>query len=352
MKKITLPSRDAMYRAVLERDSRFEGIFVLAVKTTGIFCRPTCTARKPNPENVEYFQTAKDALQHGYRPCRKCNPMEPYGAAPDWIESLVRRFTEDPAERLTDSRLRAEGVDPARVRRWFKRHHGMTFHAYLRLLRINRAYGNIRQRATVTDSAFSSGYESLSGFGDAFRRTAGFSPSKSRRSTLVTVRRVLTPLGPMVAGATDEGVCLLEFADRRMLERQLVILERRLSARLINGAHPLIDMVETELAEYFNTGRHTFETPLFLTGTLFQLRVWNALQKIPYGEVRSYKDQAVSLGQPAAVRAVARANGDNRIAILIPCHRVVGSDGSLTGYGGGLERKRYLLDLERSRDAR
>ena len=160
------------------------------------------------------------------------------------------------------------------------------------------------------------------------------------------ISRILTPFGPMLAGATDQGICMFEFVDRRMLELQLKRLRQAFKAELTPGSHPHFDVLNSQIKEYFKAERETFDLPLVLTGTPFQKKVWKILQTIPYGTTRSYQEQAKLIGQPTAVRAVARANGDNKIAIIIPCHRVIGANGKLTGYGGGLWRKRYLLQLE------
>lgn len=348
MQQTELPSDDRMYRASLEKDTQFEGVFVMAVKTTGIFCRPSCRARKPRRENVEFFAGPREALAHGYRPCRVCRPLEPFGTTPPWITEILREVESDPSSVPHDRDLRERGVDPARLRRWFQKNHGITFRGYLRQLRINRAYGNLRTGADVTSAAFDHGYDSLSGFGESFKRTTGFAPSESTRrpDAVITVTRILTPLGPMLAGTTDAGLCLLEFTDRRMLERQIAIMERRLDARTTPGTHPLLTATGTQLTEYFAGQRRTFDVSIDLRGTEFQMQVWEELRTIPYGETRSYGEQARRIGRPAAVRAVGRANGENRLAIVIPCHRVVGANGALTGYGGGLWRKKKLLELE------
>lgn len=338
-----------MYRAVLERDTRYEGIFVLGVRTTGIFCRPGCPARTPLRRNVEFFPTPREALAHGYRPCLRCRPMAPRGETPAGVKALLEALDRDPALRLRDRDLRARGLDPVAVRRWFHRHHGMTFHAYQRARRLAVALDHLSRGAPVTHAAFDSGYDSVSGFQDAIKNLTGRSPARSRDATMVHLSQVTTPLGPMLLGATQEAVCLLEFTDRRMMETQLKRLERRLACVFVPGGNAVSRGLEEELAHYFAGGLQVFTTPLLTPGTPFQQAVWSGLRDIPYGETRSYGEQARALGSPAAVRAVARANGDNRIAIVIPCHRVVGSDGSLTGYGGGLERKRFLLELERSR---
>ena len=347
MSERLLPDGDTMYRALVERDPAFDGLFFTGVTTTGIFCRTTCTARKPRRENVVFFSTARDALLAGYRPCRVCRPVEPPAATPEPVRRLLADVEADPALRVSEDDLRGRGIDPAGLRRWFKRNHGMTFQTYVRTLRIGAAFGRIRHGDSATDAAFEHGWDSLSGFGEAFRKVMGASPTRVGAS-VVTVTRVETPIGPMLAGATAEGVCLLEFVDRRMIETQLERLRRLLRATLVPGSSPHAETLAGELRRYFAGQLRRFETPLDLSGTPFQRRVWSALLTIPYGETRSYAAQARIIGEPAAVRAVARANGDNRIAIVVPCHRVVGADGSLTGYVGGLWRKRWLLDLERN----
>ncbi len=344
--KPKLPDPDTLYAALINRDSSYDGIFIVAVKTTGIFCRPVCSARKPKRENVEFYASTREALQNGYRPCRKCNPMGNRGEIPDWLRPLMKEVAETPDIRLKESNLRERGLDPNRLRRWFKKNHGITFQSYLRSLRIGRAFGRLRHGEKVITAAFDSGYDSLSGFTESFKKTTGFTPRDSKEGELITITRMPTPLGPMLAGATDDGICLFEFTDRRMLETQITRLCRLFKAEFAPGTHLLFDLLSKEIEAYFAGKLEEFTIPLSLRGTDFQLAVWKALRNIPYGETRSYQAQAEAIGKPNAVRAVARANGDNRIAIIIPCHRVIGKDGSLTGYGGGLERKRYLLELE------
>jgi AraC family transcriptional regulator, regulatory protein of adaptative response / methylated-DNA-[protein]-cysteine methyltransferase len=347
MYNLFMPDRKTMYNALLNKDSSFEGIFFVGVKTTGVFCRPTCTARKPKEENVDFFSSAKEALQNGYRPCKVCNPMQFNGETPDWLKDLIKEIEEKKITKFKDADLRERNIDPARIRRWFKKHHGMTFQTYLRLLRVNKAFGQIKYGEKVLESAFDTGYESLSGFTEAFKKTTGFSPSQSKNKRIVTVTRILTPLGPMFAGAVDEGICLLEFVDRRMLETQIKRLKKYLNAEFVPGQNKHFDELDKQLKEYFEGKRKDFDLPLILDGTEFQQKVWKELQRIPYGKTRSYQEQAIALGNPKAIRAVAKANGDNRIAIIIPCHRVIGKDGTLVGYGGEMWRKQFLLNLEK-----
>jgi AraC family transcriptional regulator of adaptative response/methylated-DNA-[protein]-cysteine methyltransferase len=335
-----------MLAALARRDTSYEGIFVVCVTTTGIFCRPGCGARLPRPEHVEFVLDVGEALRAGYRPCARCRPTEPAGAPPGFLRDLLRRVEEDPSRRWRDHDLRDLGLEPDRVRRWFQRHHGMSFHAYSRARRLGIALGHIRAGQRVTDAALDSGYESLAGFHEAFGRWLGGAPRATAGATVVTVTRIVTPLGPMVAGATGGAVCLLEFDDRRMLLTQLRRLEARLGCSFLPGNDPHLAALARELEAYF-AGRCTeFTVPVTTPGTPFQRAVWERLREIPYGKTTSYGALARALGQPEARRAVARANGDNRVAILVPCHRVVGQGGALTGYGGGLWRKRRLLDLE------
>ncbi len=334
-----------MYRALVERDPAFDGLFFTGVTTTGIFCRPTCAARKPRRENVVFFPTAREALLAGYRPCLLCRPVETPAATPDAVRQLLDEVEADPGLRLTDSEVRARGIDPTALRRWFKKNHGLTFQGYVRALRIGAAFGRIRHGESATVAAFDHGWESLSGFAEAFRKVVGSSPTRAG-SPPVAVTRIETPLGPMLAGASEEGICLLEFVDRRMIETQVERLARIFKAPLVPGTSPHFESLAGDLVRYFAGELRRFSVPLDMRGTDFQKKVWSGLLAIPYGTTRSYAEQARSLGAPEAVRAVARANGDNRVAIVIPCHRVVGADGSLTGYGGGLWRKRWLLDLE------
>ncbi|NND31445.1 MAG: methylated-DNA--[protein]-cysteine S-methyltransferase [Saprospiraceae bacterium] len=341
-----IPNEDEMYQALLERDSSFEGIFIAGVKTTGIFCRPTCTAKKPKKENTVFFRTTKEALDHGYRACKICHPMQPAGVAPQWLKDLLLEIHANPAINMKDQDLRNRGLDPKRVRRSFQKNHGMTFHAYQRSVRLNHAFSRLQEGDKVIDTAYNVGYESLSGFGDAFKKNLGFSPTESSSRCVITIVRITTPLGPLIAGATEEGICLLEFSDRRMLETQIQRLRKHFDARFIPGRNHHLDQLEKQLAEYFNGTRCNFNLEILFPGTAFQRKVWQELLTISLGTKRSYAEQAIAIGHPYAVRAVAKANGDNRIAIIIPCHRVIGSDGKLTGYGGGLWRKKWLLDHE------
>ena len=344
----SLPSEDLMYQALCDRNAEFEGVFFVGVRTTGIFCRPTCPAKKPHRKNVEFYSCTRDALSAGFRACKRCRPLEVSGAAPDWLVDLLAQVESDPNRRWTDADLIKLEIEPTRVRRWFKANHSMTFHSYLRARRLGNALGQINtQHIDTTSAALASGYESLSGFREAFKKWFGQSPKNSRGSvSSITLNRILTPLGPMVVAATDSAVCLLEFADRRMLETQLKRVQKIYGAVFVPGSNALIEQTESQIAQYFDGKRKEFSIPIDATGSEFQMQVWNRLQDIPYGQTTSYEKIAVSIDKPGASRAVGRANGDNRFAIVIPCHRVIRSDGSISGYGGGIWRKKWLLEHE------
>lgn len=335
-----------MYNALLRKDSSFEGQFFAAIKTTGIFCRPSCTARKPKRENVEFYTTAKEAMSNGYRPCKICKPLVMSGEIPSDIKKILKEIEDNPSEKMTDYGLVKRGIEPSKMRRWFLKNHNMTFQAYQRLLRINNAFNKIRSGEKVIHAAFENGYDSLSGFNHSFKKATSVNPAKSYAKRCLTYERFSTPIGPMMAIASEKGICLLEFTDRWKLETELKQIKKHFKSEILPGKNKITEELKNQLEEYFSGKRMGFNIPLEAPGSEFQKSVWKILQTIPYGETRSYKKQAELLGNPKAVRAVANANGANRISILIPCHRVIGEDGKLTGYGGGLWRKNWLLNLE------
>lgn len=341
-----LPPEATMLEAFLARDPSYDGVFVTGVRTTGIFCRTTCSARKPRPENVSFFDSSQSALLAGYRPCLRCRPLERRGETPEWLRPLLSDIEADPSRRWTDQDVRSRGLSPERVRRWFKKNHGMTFQAYSRARRLGAALGHVNEGSPVGRAAFEAGYDSLSGFQEAFRHYFGDAPTRLSGQTVVHVDRIPTPLGLMLVGATDDALCMLEFVDRRALPNQVKRVRRRLRAVFVPGSNAVIESIASEVNGYFDGERTTFDTPVLPCGTDFQQDVWRALLDVPYGETASYRDIARAVDREGAVRAVGTANGANALAIVIPCHRIVGADGQLTGYGGGLWRKQRLLDLE------
>ncbi|QIY79185.1 bifunctional transcriptional activator/DNA repair enzyme AdaA [Chromobacterium violaceum] len=344
--RVTDPRQiDAFYRALLERAADHVGIFYVGVKTTGVFCIATCRARKPKRENVVFYTDLKDALDAGYRPCKVCRPSENAHTAPSDVAAAIAWLRQHPKARLSDDGLRLLGCRPERVRRWFQQHYGMSFHAFQRSVRINMALEELKGGRCATDAALDCGYDSLSGFGYTCKKLTGCAPTAAAQ--IIRIHRFTTPLGPMFVCASERGVCLMAFVDCKTLETEFRDLQRLLQARILAGENQHTRQAERQVGEYFAGTRFQFNLALDMPGSEFQKSVWQALQTIPYGEIASYADQAESLGRPEAVRAVARAHGANRVAIVVPCHRVLGTDGSLTGYGGGLARKQWLLAHER-----
>jgi len=343
---MTMPSIKEMQNAYLRKDSSYDGIFFLGVRTTGIFCRPSCPARKPLPQNVDYFSNVREAVYAGYRACKRCRPLDAIGRPPEWVGSALA-LVHETEEKIKDSDLRHSGIDPFRIRRYFQKHYGMTFQAYCRARRMGTALTQLRRGASLDDIALGNGYESHSGFRDAFTKTFGRAPGSSRDLDQIVVTWFESPVGPLVAAANDRGICLLEFSEQQRLETQFQTLKKHFSSAIIPGENSYLATLKKELDEYFAGKRREFSLPLDYPGSPFQLRVWNELLRIPYGHTCSYEELARRIGSASGQRAVGHANGTNRIAILIPCHRVVNKDGKLGGYGGGLWRKQHLLDLER-----
>lgn len=337
---------DEYFRAFINRDSAYEGGFFAAITSTGIFCRPTCSARKPKKENCLFFKTAQESLLAGFRPCKRCRPLLNPSEPSDMIKHLTEVVEQEPTKRWTDKDVQALGYTPSTVRRQFKKRYGMTFTAYSRARRMGMALKTIREGDKIINAQLDAGYSSGSGFRDAFSSIMGSAPNEKNHQIL-KAEWIDTPLGSMIAIFDDTHLHLLEFTDRRGLEREIEKMRKTLKVAIVPGRTPITEMIEDDLAAYFKGELQKFTTPIIMNGSDFQKSVWNELLTIPYGTTRSYGEQAKRIGNPKAVRAVARANGMNQLAIIIPCHRVIGSDGKLTGYAGGLARKEWLLDLER-----
>jgi AraC family transcriptional regulator of adaptative response/methylated-DNA-[protein]-cysteine methyltransferase len=340
-----------MRSAWKRRDPGYDGLFCIAVKTTGIYCRPSCPST-PKPEHLEFFQGAADAESAGYRPCKRCRPEAAVGEPPGWVAALITRLAAAPDRKFSARDLRSMGVTPERARRWFQRQHGMTFAAWHRGLRLSRAWTQLRSGNPLDDVALGNGFESHSGFRSAFERAFGGSPGRTNGAKCLKVCLIETPLGVMLAAADDEAVCHLEFADPRTLTRAYAALRARFGTAVVPGENGVLRGLRRELIEYFEGTRREFRTPMKLAGTEFQKKVWRELHAIPHGATASYETIATRMGSPRAVRAVARANAANPIYLLVPCHRVIAKDGTLSGYGGGVWRKRLLIELESRRKER
>ncbi len=346
---ITPEQKKEYYQALLDKETKYEGIFFVGVKTTGVFCRPTCPARKPKLENCEFFETAKQALLSAFRPCKRCKPLSHPNHASKLIQTLAEAIEKNPEKRWKDKDFKELSIDASTARRQFKKRFGMTFVEYARARRMGLAMKQIREGKLVIEAQLSSGYESDSGFRDAFSRIMGASPSKIGEDTVLKASWIDTLLGPMLAIADEKALYLLEFVDRRGLEKEVELLRKKTKLAIIPGTTKQIVSIKNELDQYFKGELKEFKTPLHFLGSPFQKQVWEELQKILPGETKSYSDIAASIKKPTACRAVAGANGANQLAIIVPCHRVINATGELGGYGGGGGgvRKKWLLNHEK-----
>lgn len=344
---LTEDRKQEFYQALLETNKEYEGIFYVGITTTGIFCRPTCSARKPKFENCEFYETAQEALIASFRPCLRCRPLSHPNHVSELVRVLVEAVEANPEMRWKDRDFEKLSVDASTARRQFKKRFGMTFVAYARARRMGLAMKQIRGGETVIDAQLNAGYESSSGFRDAFSKIMGAAPTDfKKQNRLLKASWLDSPLGPILAISDDSALYLLEFVERRGLEREVEKLRIRTKSTIVPGSTDAIVLIEKELRSYFEGALKIFKTPIHLFGSPFQRQVWETLLKIPYGETRSYGDQARIMKKPSAFRAVANANGANQIAIVIPCHRIINSNGDLGGYGGGLLRKKWLIHHE------
>ncbi|MEF2073106.1 bifunctional transcriptional activator/DNA repair enzyme AdaA [Consotaella aegiceratis] len=339
---------DTLYRALLERDGAYDGLAFVGVTSTRIFCRFTCPARKPKRQHCRFFETAQACVDAGFRPCKRCRPLLPEAAPDPVITALLEDLGRRPTHRWSEADIQALGFDLSTVRRAFKRQFGMTFLELARYRRLGDAIQTLGKGGKVIEAQIDARFESPSAFRSAVARLLGLSPGDFVRNALLLVDWIDTPLGPMIVVGDRRSVHLLEFVDRKALATELRGLRDRSNGSLGFGRPEPADRIAEELSRFFAGEDAAFTTPLTLHGSPFARQVWRALQEIPAGTTRSYGDLARAIGRPTAVRAVARANGANQIALVIPCHRVIGADGSLTGYGGGLWRKQRLIEIERS----
>lgn len=344
-----LPDPQSCYDAFFARAPQTRGRLWVGVTSTGIFCRPGCPARQPKPENCRWFDSVGACMDAGFRPCKRCRPLEPEGADP-LVSTLMAALEADPTRRWSEADIVTRGIDPSTARRAFRRALGMTFLDLARLRRMQAGMSRMADGARVIDAQLEAGFDSGSGFRDAVARLLGMPPEAlltRARDALLQVDWIATDLGPMIAVTDAHSLHLLEFADRPALPAEMTRLRKAVQGRIAIGRTAVTEQATAEMTAYL-AGRATrFDTPLTLHGTPFTRQVWQALRDIPAGETVSYGEIARRIGRPDAHRAVARANGANQIAVMIPCHRVIGADGSLTGYGGGLWRKERLIALER-----
>jgi AraC family transcriptional regulator of adaptative response/methylated-DNA-[protein]-cysteine methyltransferase len=352
--KIKVPALFAgkAWQQVLARDESADGQFFYAVKTTKIYCRPSCPSRRPERKNVTFFPTPEQAQAAGYRACLRCEPDSVAKKADPQMKAIeaVSQFLTEHAEERTRLKdvAKATGVAPLTILRGFKRVLGVSPREFAKAQRVEKFKAKVREpKTTVTDAIYASGYGSSSRLYEGADALLGMTPSAMKAGGQgETIRYAVadSPLGPLLVGATSRGICSIGFADSE--EELLAELQARFpKAETKRMDRELEYAVEAVIASMSESVRAS-GLPFDVRATAFQMRVWRELQMIPRGETRTYSEVAEALGAPSSVRAVASAIANNPLAVLVPCHRVIGKDGTLTGYRWGVERKRTLLERE------
>jgi AraC family transcriptional regulator, regulatory protein of adaptative response / methylated-DNA-[protein]-cysteine methyltransferase len=340
--KVTRLDPDTAWAAFMRRDRSWDGRVFGAVKTTGVYCKPSCPARRPKREHVSFFSSGEEARAAGYRPCLRCKPDE-VGRDREAVAQAVKLIEQAEEAPTLATLAEAVGYAPHHFQRLFKRDLGVSPAEYARALRNKRAEAALKENGRVTDAIYDAGYSGPSGFYSDAKERLGMTPSAWRdggRGETIRWTTFDSPIGEMLIAATSKGICRLTFDDseeslKRLFPNATIVKDEGGLKELVEGALTAIE--QPAAAPHL---------PIDVAGTAFQEAVWRELRKIPLGETRSYAEIAAAIGQPKAVRAVGTANGDNHVAVLIPCHRVIRSDGTLGGYAGGLDRKRKLLDTE------
>jgi AraC family transcriptional regulator of adaptative response/methylated-DNA-[protein]-cysteine methyltransferase len=339
---------DARWQAVRDRDRGGDGRFVFAVRSTGIYCRPSCPARRPHRANVRFFATAAEAERGGFRPCRRCRPGDAAAPEAEVVRQVCRYIEEHPYDQVTLAALGAHvGLSPSHLQRLFKAVMGITPRQYAEARRLDRFKAELKEGDAVSGALYGAGYRSSSQLYTQAPARLGMTPTTYRKGGIgmnITYTTIDSPLGWLLVAGTERGLCAVRFgASTTALERTLQHEFPAATIRRDDAAlRPWVDAV----ARYVDGRQPGLDLPLDVQATAFQSRVYEALRAIPYGSTRSYSQVARAIGQPAAARAVAQACAGNPVALIIPCHRVVRDDGDLGGYRWGVERKRSLLERE------
>ena len=333
---------------VLARDARADGDFVYAVKSTGVFCRPTCPSRRPKRENIEFFDSPDQAQQAGYRACRRCTPLE-RNPQMQKVEAACRYMDENLDVTLSLTAIsRHVAISPFHFQRMFKRALGISPREYQQAKRAGKFRQALRGDSSVTEAIYEAGFSSSSRAYESIPAQLGMTPSAYRRGgegVEINYTVISTELGKLLVATTKRGVCSVRFGES---EAEMVReLKSDFSAAQINRDDKKLEPVAAQIKQSLSSPAAPLNIPLDLRGTAFQQMVWKELRRIPRGETRSYAEVARTIGRPKAVRAVANACASNPAALVVPCHRVVHKNGDLSGYRWGLKRKAALLEKER-----
>jgi AraC family transcriptional regulator, regulatory protein of adaptative response / methylated-DNA-[protein]-cysteine methyltransferase len=345
---------ETCWNALTTRDRGFDGLFFFGVQTTGVFCRPSCPARRPLRSNVRFYPTAKAAERDGLRPCRRCKPLAATGTDLARIHELCRYIESHSSEPLTLENLgERAGLSRFHLQRRFKAAVGLSPKQYLDACRLNSLKDALKRSKDVTEAVYDAGFGSASRVYERSDARLGMTPNRYRqggRGLSITYAVTDSPLGLLMIAATDRGVCFVQFAKNRqaLLEALRQEYPDASLEKMPEPASQEFRKYMQALRDYLAGEQPSIDLPMDVRATAFQMRVWNYLQSIPYGEVRSYSEVASAIGQPTAARAVAGACAANRVALAIPCHRVIRGSGDVGGYRWGTERKQELLTLERA----
>ena len=350
---MAMPSESLMNKAIESRDKSYDGQFYYGVITTGVFCMPSCPTKSAHPENIRFLPDIESAFQAGYRPCKRCYPAGKNAKTERLIE--VARYIEEHIEnKITLLQLGdIAGLSPSRLQRVFKNVFGVSPKQYQDAIRMRRFKRSLKEGDNVTDAIYSSGFGSISRIYGEATRNIGMTPKAYRaggNGEVIHYACRKTAFGYMMMAATDKGVCSVQFGDDGSILLSLLSKEFPNAELILSAAQNALDLDHwmNALDKHVNQGAPRPDVPLDIRGTAFQIKVWQFLLSIKEGDVVSYGEVAEQIDNPKAVRAVGTACGKNPIGVLIPCHRVLRSDGSLGGYRWGLERKRTLLDKERA----
>ena len=332
------------WNIVMKNDQSYDGKFYYGVKSTGIYCRPSCASKLPRRDNVIFFDCITDAERSGFRPCKRCHPeLLEYDPLSELAQQAKEMIDQNYFERTKlQEGLKQAGVTRRHLTEIFEKQFGTSIEEYMAKVRLARAKELLNEGKKITDVAFAIGMNSSASFATFFKKHTGMTPSDYTATRLIQNPTCYyeSPLGLIRIEEDSQGITSLKFADQVTDDIKAV------------SFGTFLNDTKLQLQDYFSHKRSQFDLPLSISGSDFQKQVWAVLKDIPYGETRSYKQIAKAIGNEKAARAVGMANNRNPILIIIPCHRVVGKDGTLVGYAGGIERKQKLLKLERNQNER